>query len=465
MPPSSAPSRAAATNRFGQVFAPPVHDPELYRRRRQRVLDAIGNNTLVIYSPPEPHRTHDLSYRYRTDSDVYYLTGFDEPETVVVLTNDHPEHKFVMFVRPRDPERETWDGLRAGVEGAKAKYGADEAFPVTDFNAKISDYINRGTTLYFKFGRDEHFNQQFLSTFRTTRMKKMRGGTAPDTIRDTLAILGEQRLFKDADEIERLRRAADIAAEAHVRAMQVAAPGKYEFEIEAELEYVFRRRGAYGSAYTSIVGSGANGTILHYNTNDRLMSDGDLLLIDAGAEYGYYASDITRTFPVNGVFTPAQKAVYDVVLAAQKASIDAVKPGRTFGDYHQVALDTLIDGLRDLKLLEGSVEEIKVNKTYEKFYMHRAGHWLGSDVHDNCGYFTGEYDELGKARYKTFEPGCVVTVEPGLYFAPHLEGVPAEFLGIGIRIEDDILVTADGNENLTAAVPKETADIEAVMKK
>jgi Xaa-Pro aminopeptidase len=247
--------------------------------------------------------------------------------------------------------------------------------------------------------------------------------------------------------------------------MQFAAPGKYEFEVEAELEYVFRRRGAYGSAYTSIVGSGANGTILHYNTNDRLMADGDLLLIDAGAEYGYYASDITRTFPVNGKFTPAQKAVYDVVLAAQKAAIEVVQPGRLFGEYHQAALDTLIKGLRDLKLLDGSLEEIKTNKTYEKFYMHRAGHWLGSDVHDNCGYFTSEFDELGKARYRKLEPGCVLTVEPGLYFAPHLEGVPAEFLGIGIRIEDDILVTADGNENLTAAAPKETADIEALMKR
>jgi Xaa-Pro aminopeptidase len=446
----------------GPVCPPPPFAAEVHRTRRQRALDAIGKNTLVLYSPPEAHRTHDLNYRYRPDSDVHYLTGFAEPETVVVLTNDHKDHKFVMFVRPRDPERETWDGYRAGVEGAKEKYGADEAFPIAEFERRIGDYLNVGTTLYFRFSRDEAFNTRLLNRFREVRRQRARQGPAPEILRDTGSVLGELRLRKDAHEIERMRAAADIAAEAHRQAMRVAAPGRYEFEVEAELEYVFRRRGAMGAAYTSIVGSGPNATILHYNANDRLMKDGDLLLVDAGAEYGYYASDITRTYPVNGKFTDPQRTVYELVLAAQKAALETVTPGRRFNEYHDAALRVLVAGLIDLKLLQESVDEAIEKKTYAKFYMHRTGHWLGGDVHDACGYFTGE-EENGMFLYKSFEPGHVVTVEPGLYFAPTLEGVPAEFLGIGVRIEDDVLVTDDGNEILTTAAPKEIAEIEAWM--
>lgn len=449
-------------NHFGEVFPPPTFDAARYANRRRRVFKLLGDDVMVLYNPPEAHRTHDLYYRYRPDSDVYYLTGFEEPDAVIVLVGG-ASPRLVMFVRPRDPERETWDGARAGVEGAKAIYGADEAFPIDAFDAHIGGYLETAQTLYFKFGRDEHLNQRVIAAFRAAARRRHRQGPAPSAIRDTLPLLGKLRLVKDADELLRMRRAADIAAEAHLRAMATVQPGWYEFQVEAELEYVFRRRGALGSSYTSIVGGGANATVLHYNANNSLLRDGELLLIDAGAEYGYYASDITRTFPIGKRFTPAQRDIYELVLQAQKNAIAAVQPGARFDKYHQVALDTLIDGLRDLKLLTGSPDEIKEKKTYTRFYMHRAGHWLGSDVHDACTYFTNE-TENGSFLYEKLRPGCVVTVEPGLYFAPGLKGVPKRYAGIGVRIEDDVLVTRTGNEVLTAAVPKEIADIEAVRR-
>ncbi|OYT70602.1 MAG: Xaa-Pro aminopeptidase [Chloracidobacterium sp. CP2_5A] len=447
-------------NRFGEVFPPPAFDPERYARRRRQAFKQLGDDVMILYNPPEAHRTHDLYYRYRPDSDVYYLTGFEEPDAVIVLVGGAAP-RLAMFVRPRDPERETWDGARAGVEGAKALYGADEAFPIDALDTRIGGYLEAAQTLYFKFGRDERLNQRVIAAFRAAAHRRHRQGPAPSIIRDTLPLLGRLRLVKDADEIERMRRAADIAAEAHLWAMQRAAPGQYEFQIEAELEYVFRKRGALGSSYTSIVGGGANATVLHYNANNSLLRDGELLLIDAGAEYGYYASDITRTFPLGKRFTPAQREIYELVLAAQKAAIAAVQPGARFDEYHQVALETLIEGLRDLKLLTGSLDEIKEKKTYLRFYMHRAGHWLGSDVHDACAYFTSE-TENGSFLYEKLRPGCVVTVEPGLYFAPSLKGMPKRYAGIGVRIEDDVLVTRAGNEILTAAAPKEVEEIEAI---
>ncbi|QUV85010.1 aminopeptidase P N-terminal domain-containing protein [Chloracidobacterium aggregatum] len=447
-------------NHFGEVFPPVPFDAGRYAKRRRQVFRQLGEDVLLLYNPPEAHRTHDLFYRYRPDSDVYYLTGFEEPEAVVLLVGG-PCPRFIMFVRPRDPEREMWDGLRAGVEGAVTCYGADEAFPIESFDAEIGRYLEHARTLYFKFGRDEQFNQRVLTAFRAAARRRHRQGPAPGVIRDTLPLLGRMRLVKDADELLRMRRAADIAAEAHLRAMERARPGQYEFEVEAELEYVFRKRGALGSSYTSIVGSGPNATILHYNTNNSRLRDGDLLLIDAGAEYGYYASDITRTFPVGRQFTAAQRDIYDLVLQAQKAAIDAVQPGARFNAYHEVALDTLIDGLRHLRLLSGSHDEIRELRTYLKYYMHRAGHWLGSDVHDACTYFTDE-TRNGQHLYEKLRPGCVVTVEPGLYFAPGVNDTPEHYIGIGVRIEDDVLVTRTGNEVLTAAVPKEVADIEAI---
>ncbi|MFQ3582381.1 MAG: aminopeptidase P N-terminal domain-containing protein [Chloracidobacterium sp.] len=449
-------------NHFGEVFPPPAFNAERHAKRRQRVFKALGDDLMLLYNPPEAHRTHDLYYRYRPDSDVYYLTGFEEPDAIVLLVGGKTP-RFIMFVRPRDPERETWDGARAGVEGARTCYGADEAFPIERFDAQIGAYLEQTQTLHFKFGRDEQLNQRVIQAFRAAARRRHRQGPAPGIIRDTLPILGKMRLAKDADELLRMRRAADIAAEAHLWAMQSTRPGQYEFQVEAELEYIFRRRGALGSSYTSIVGGGANATVLHYSANNALLRDGDLLLIDAGAEYGYYASDITRTFPVGHRFTPAQREIYELVLAAQKAAIAAVQPGARFDDYHQVALETLIDGLRDLKLLTGSLDEIKEKKTYMKYYMHRAGHWLGSDVHDACTYFTQE-TENGTFLYEKLRPGCVVTVEPGLYFAPGGKGVPKRYAGIGVRIEDDVLVTRTGNEVLTAAVPKEVADIEAIRR-
>ena len=419
-------------------------------------MQAIGSAVAIILSAPVRNRTHDLDFEYRQDSDFYYLMGFKEPEAVLLLAPDHPEHQVVLFVRPRDPERETWDGRRAGTEGAVRDHGADAAYPIDQIDQILPHYLSNQSSLYYRFGKDAAFDERVMGWLGSVRAKTRQGVSAPSTMVDPSDLLHESRLIKEPAEIDLMRKSASIAAEAHTRAMQTARPGMLEYELQAELEYVFRKRGAMGPAYGTIVGGGNNGCILHYVENDAPLKDGDLVLIDAGAELDFYASDITRTFPVNGRFTPAQRAVYEVVLKAELEAIAQVQPGRSYQGVHETAVRVLTEGLVQLGILQGEVDDLIASEAYRRFYMHKTSHWLGIDVHD-----VGRYKIDGE--WRMLEPGMVLTVEPGLYIADGSEGVDPQYWGIGIRIEDDVLVTATGHEVLTHEVPKAIEAIERLM--
>ena len=424
--------------------------PQLAEFMRRMDEDSVA----VIASAPEAVRSNDTHYRYRQDSDFFYLTGLDEPDSIAVIRPAHPEHPYTLFVRPRDPERETWEGRRAGTEGARAAYGADAAHPVEEFREKLGELLDGARNVYYRLGARPDLDEILVRQIGALRQRG-RTQRAPDSITDPGAILSEMRLVKTGDEIELMQRAADIAAEAHVEAMRAARPGMYEYEIEALVEYVFRRRGASGPAYSTIVGAGANATVLHYVTNDAVLRDGDLLLIDAGCELKGYASDITRTFPVAGRFTAAQREIYSVVLEAQLACVEMVRPGVTMEDLNERAVRMLTDGMLRLGLLRGDAEKLIGEKEYRKFFMHGLGHFLGMDVHD-----VGRY-QLDDGPRK-LAPGNVITVEPGLYVAADAEDVPDRFRGVGIRIEDDVLVTEEGCRVLTDKVPKRIEEIEAL---
>jgi Xaa-Pro aminopeptidase len=416
------------------------------------------NSVAIIPSSLEATRSNDTHYRYRQSSDFLYLTGFDEPESIAVIAPS-AEQKYMLFVRPRDPEREIWDGRRAGVEGARSRYGADEAFPIEEFKEKLSDILNGATHLYYRLGEgDPELDRTIIKEIARMRSMGRRGVTPPAAIVDTGTILHEMRLIKTEDEIALMQRAADIAAEAHRIAMREAQPGIKEYEIEALIEYHFRRSGAAAPAYSSIVGGGANATILHYINNDAELRDGDLLLIDAGAEYQGYASDITRTFPVNGRFTEAQREIYELVLEAQTACIEMVRPGVTMDELHERSVEILTAGMARLGLLKGETSKLIEEEKYKQFYMHRLGHFLGMDVHD-----VGRYQLNGQAR--PLEPGIVITIEPGIYIAPDTKDIPEKYLGLGVRIEDDVLVTPEGHRVLTFKAPKEVKEIEELMEK
>ena len=414
------------------------------------------NSVAIISSAREATRSHDTHYRYRQDSNFYYLTGFDEPEAIAVIAPGHAEHKYTLFVRPRDPEREIWDGRRAGVEGATSEHGADAAFPIEEFSAKLGDILNGARNLYYRIGNDAELDDTLIKQIRRMRAGIRRGIHPPEAIIDPGAILHELRLIKTEEEIAIMQRSADIAAEAHREAMKAARPGMKEYEIEALIEYIFRRNGASAPAYTSIIGSGANATVLHYINNDATLRDGDLLLVDAGAEYQGYASDITRTFPINGRFTQAQRDLYDLVLQTQLTCIEMVRPGVTMDELHNRSIELLTEGMVRLGLLAGDPQKLIEEETYKRFYMHRLGHFLGMDVHD-----VGKYHVNGQSR--SLEPGIIITVEPGIYIAPEAEGVPDKYRGIGIRIEDDVLVTADGPRVLTSKASKQVEEIEQLM--
>jgi Xaa-Pro aminopeptidase len=429
----------------------------MLRPQLAEFINRLGQDSVaIISSAPEATRSNDTNYRYRQNSDFYYLTGFDEPEAIAVIT-PNAEQKFTLFVRPRDPEREIWDGRRAGVEGAVKQYGADAAFPVEEFKEKLGDLINGARQLYYRIGGG---NPEIDDTVvrQISRMRSMgrKGINAPEAIIDTGSILHEMRLIKSADEVELMQRAADIAAEAHREAMKTARPGMKEYEIEALIEFIFRRNGAAAPAYTSIVGSGPNATVLHYINNDATLGDGDLLLVDAGAEYQGYASDITRTFPVNGRFTPAQRDIYDLVLQTQVDCVERARPGVSMEELKSHSIAMLTEGMVRLGLLEGEPEKLIEEKKYEQFYMHGLGHFLGIDVHD-----VGRYYRDGESR--RLEPGMVITVEPGLYVAETTENIPEKYRGIGVRIEDDVLITEDGQRVLSSKVPKQPEEIEALM--
>jgi Xaa-Pro aminopeptidase len=416
------------------------------------------NSVAILPAAREATRSNDTEYRFRQDSDFYYLTGFSEPDAIAVVAPSRDE-RYTLFVRPRDKEKETWTGRRAGVEGAKEKFGADAAFSVEEFQEKLSELLNGARNLYYRLGNgNPELDQTIVRQIASMRGRGWRNIHPPQAVVDPGSILHEMRLFKTDEEIALMQRAADIAAEAHREAMRAARPGVKEYEIEALIEYVFRRSGASAPAYNSIVGGGANATILHYVNNDAELRDGDLLLIDAGAEYEGFASDITRTFPVSGRFTDAQRDVYNLVLDCQEQCIEMIAPGVTMDEMHKRSVEILTEGMVRLGLLKGDAKTLIEEEQYKKFYMHRLGHYLGLDVHD-----VGLYHSDGQPR--PVEAGMVMTVEPGLYISEDAEDIPEKYRGIGVRIEDDVLVTPEGHRALTDKAPKTVEEIESLMSR
>ena len=427
----------------------------VYAERRARLAARIKRGIAIIPTAPERARNRDSHYPYRYDSYFYYLTGFIEPEAVlVVIAGDQP--KSVLICRDKDVEREIWDGFRYGPQQAREVFGFDESHPVGELDTRMPDLLANQPQLCCHLGSDEPWDARVLGWLNAVRAQVRNGVAAPAAISDVRTVLDDMRLVKDAHELDVMRRAAQISTSAHKRAMRAAAPGRAEYEIEAELLHEFRHGGAQAPAYTSIVAGGANACVLHYVQNDARLNSGELLLIDAGCELDGYASDITRTFPVNGKFSAAQRDIYQLVLAAQAAAIAEVVPGASWNAPHDAAVRVLAQGLIEFGLCKGSVDKVIESGDYRQFYMHRTGHWLGLDVHD-----AGDYKRDG--AWRKLEPGMVLTVEPGCYIRPGA-GVPAHFANIGIRIEDDVAVTAKGNEVLTLAAPKTVADIEAWMR-
>ncbi len=416
----------------------------------------VPNSIAIVATGTEVTRSRDTQYPFRPDSDFFYLSGFAEPEAVLALMPGREQGEYVLFVRDRDRSREIWDGLRAGPEGACRDYGADDAFPVGDIDDILPGLLEGRERVYYAMGINADFDRRLMGWVNSIRARARSGAVPPGEFVDLDHMLHDLRLIKTSAELKVMRRAGEISARAHCRAMELCKPGLFEYQLQAEIEYEFARAGAHWPAYSSIVGSGANGCILHYIENSAKMRSGDLVLIDAGCELDYYAADITRTFPVNGRFSGEQRALYEVVLAAQHAAIDATRAGRHWNEPHEAAVRVLTEGLVDLGLLKGELNELIESGAYSEFYMHRTGHWLGMDVHD-----VGDY-KIDNA-WRLLEPGMVMTVEPGLYVAPDNTGVDERWRGIGIRIEDDVVVTADGIEILTEGVPKAVDDIERLM--
>ena len=433
----------------------PVNNQAPFANRRARFIEQMGSNAIaIIATREEMYRNRDADYKFRADSSFYYLTGFAEPQAVAVLCSDS-QQPYTLFCRERNRDMEIWNGLRAGVEGAVADYAADQAFTIEQLDEQIIQLLSGKQRLYVRLGHSEAFDLRVTGWLKKIAASQRQGGQPPVEIIQLDSVLDEMRLFKDDFEINLMRQAAQISAQAHVRAMQQVKPGMMEYQLEAELLYIFAQNGCQ-TAYNSIVGGGANGCILHYVENNQPLKDGDLVLIDAGAELDHYAADITRTFPVNGKFSPEQKALYELVLNAQLAAIEATKSGNHYRVPHEIAVQILTTGLVELGLLQGDVEELIASEAYRQFYMHGTGHWLGMDVHDVGSYKAND-------EWRPYEAGMVVTVEPGLYIAPDDETVDARWRGIGIRIEDDVLITTTGNEVLTKDVPKTVQDIEQLM--
>jgi Xaa-Pro aminopeptidase len=427
-----------------------------FARRRRQLARIMGRDAIAIVpAAPVQLRNNDVEHAYRQDSDFFYLTGFGEPEAVAVLMPGREQAEYVLFVRDRDRTRETWDGRRAGPDGATQDYAADDAFPIADMDDILPGLIESRATVFYTMGAYPEFDQRMIGWVNGLRAQVRQGGHSPLEIVALEHVLHDMRLYKSGAELDLMRESARIASRAHVRAMQHCRPGLNEFEIMAELVHEFRRSNA-DTSYQPIVGGGENSCILHYRENDRPLNDGDVLLIDAGCEYQCYASDITRTFPVNGRFTPEQRAVYEIVLEANLAAIEKVRPGNHWNDPHDAAVRIVTQGLVKLGLLKGRAAALQRAGAYRRFFMHRTGHWLGMDVHD-----VGDYKVGGE--WRVFEPGMVLTIEPGIYIPASLRGVPRRFRNIGIRIEDDVVVTRRGAEVLSARAPKAVDEIEAVM--
>jgi len=429
-------------------------DPALHTARRARYLAALGNEAALLVAPTHHHRNADSEYRYRQSSDLFYLTGWEDPEAVA-LFRPGAEQPFILFVQAKDPEREVWTGIREGVVGAKERYGADVAYPIAELPSRLGTLLFGYGTLHYRAGEDAVLDRTVFSSVRGMAKPAARnGGEIPWRYVEPGRLVGELRVRKEPEELALLREAGRISSEAHVRAMNLGRPGVFEYEVEAAVDGWFRRHGGNGPGYTTIVGGGKNACILHYVTNHEALRPGELCLVDAGCEYRYYTADITRTWPVSGRFSPGQRALYEVVLNAQLQAINAARVGRPYKDMHDVAVRVLTEGMVELGLLHGSVEENIHEERFKRYYMHGTGHWLGLDVHDAGLYWNGFVS-------RTLEAGMVLTVEPGIYVPPDDESAPAELRGVGIRIEDDIHVTDGDPENLTAACPKSVAEVEA----
>jgi len=432
-------------------------NPKEFAARRKRLMHLMGAEAIAILpTAPERTRNRDVDHPYRPDSDFYYLTGFPEPEAVAVLVPGRPQGEFILFCRERDPLMETWHGRRAGLDGARERHGADDAFPISDIDEILPGLLENRARVFYTMGLSAEFDRKVVEWLNRLRQQSRAGIHTPGEFVALDHYLHDMRLYKSRGEIAVMRKAAQITARAHRRAMQTCRPGMAEFQIEAEILHQFMSEGARSPSYPSIVAGGDNGCILHYTENSDVLNDGDLLLIDAGCELECYAADITRTFPVNGRFSPAQRAVYDIVHEANLAAIEEVKPGNHWNQPHEAAVRVLTTGLVKLGLLKGRVPKLVKDEAYKRFYMHRTGHWLGMDVHD-----VGDYKVGGE--WRVLEPGMVLTIEPGLYIPLGSKGVAKKWQGIGIRVEDDVLVTASGHEVLTRDAPKSADDIEAVM--
>jgi len=431
------------------------------RAQLKKFIDAMDENSIaIIPAAHEATRSYDTEYKFRQDSDFWYLTGFPEPDAIAVI-DPKAKKPYTLYVRPRDLEMETWFGRRQGVEGAVKNYNADQSFSIDRFAADMAKLLDGHDKLYYRFAVDKALDQQILQYLSGQRVRRLKTAYPPHTISDPTPIIGDMRLHKTDKEVALMQRSADIAVEAHVLAMKKVKPGMNEAQVESLMEAYMRDKGASGVAYNSIIGGGDNATILHYVENNMPLKDGDLILIDAGAEYEGYASDITRTFPINGKYSKAQREVYDVVLDVQNQCIEYTKTGNTVKARQEFSIELLTEGMKKLGLLKGKTKDLIKKKTYMKYYMHGVGHYLGLDVHDAGRYFVDQ-----TARHsRPFAPGMVLTVEPGLYIPPDDKSAPTKYRGIGIRIEDDVLVTKEGNLNLTAKVPKDPDEIEALMQK
>ena len=427
-----------------------------FQRRRAAFVEKMGDGVAVLFSAPEQTRSNDGDYPYRQDSDFFFLTGFDEPDSALVLAPNHPETKSIAFARPRDREREVWEGVRLGVDAAPTALGVDAAYPINELWDRLPALLDTSDNLYSPVGHDFERNARLINLVRAVRSKRQRADRRALNVLDPNAILHEMRVIKTPFDVERLRRAINVSVEGHIAAMRHSRPGMHEYEIQAIVEYVFTSRGAQSAAYSSIVGSGDNATCLHYSANRRRIADGDLVLVDAGAEVDYYDGDVTRTWPISGKFSAPQRALYDIVLRANQAIISMCAPRVKWNsDVHDATVKVLVDGLLDLGLLKGSAQENVEKETYKQFYMHRQGHFLGMDTHD-VGYYRSN------GEWRGLEPGMVLTVEPGLYIAADAD-VDERFRGIGVRIEDDILITPSGCENLSEHCPKTIAQIEQTI--